>query len=259
MSRNSSAFFSSEVASTSSAGCRSFTSAFATATWTEVGNTSFDDCEALTWSFGCTWTSVPVELAVRERREDLVGVHVGRGARTGLEDIDREVGVVGRRRSPCPPRCGSPRRAGRRGRPVPRSRRRRPSSPGLVRRCARSRASCRRSGSSPPHAVSVRCTGRQRGPSLRPSCRARCGIPASFFPSLLEVRGCGIWWVRAARLRPRGRRCAGGSGQVRVRRSTGMPLASTIGPRCDDGVHATVVQPVGEARRSPDGLRAGPA
>lgn len=25
-----------------------------TATCTDVGNTSFDDCDALTWSFGCT-------------------------------------------------------------------------------------------------------------------------------------------------------------------------------------------------------------
>ena len=29
-------------------------SAWVTAMWTEVGKTSFDDCEALTWSFGCT-------------------------------------------------------------------------------------------------------------------------------------------------------------------------------------------------------------
>ena len=59
MSRNSSAFFSSEVARTSRAGLRSFTSAFVTATCTEVGNTSLDDCEAFTWSLGWTVTSVP--------------------------------------------------------------------------------------------------------------------------------------------------------------------------------------------------------
>lgn len=29
-------------------------SAWVTAMCTEVGNTSFDDCEALTWSLGCT-------------------------------------------------------------------------------------------------------------------------------------------------------------------------------------------------------------
>ena len=29
-------------------------SAAVTAMCTDVGNTSFDDCEALTWSFGCT-------------------------------------------------------------------------------------------------------------------------------------------------------------------------------------------------------------
>jgi hypothetical protein len=29
-------------------------SACVTAMWTEVGKTSLDDCDALTWSFGCT-------------------------------------------------------------------------------------------------------------------------------------------------------------------------------------------------------------
>ena len=52
MEENSSAFFSREVARVSMAGMRVLTSALVTARWTEVGKTSFEDCEALTWSFG---------------------------------------------------------------------------------------------------------------------------------------------------------------------------------------------------------------
>src|SRR5699024_11770843 len=37
-----------------SAGCKSLTNALVTATCTDGGNTSLDDCEALTWSLGCT-------------------------------------------------------------------------------------------------------------------------------------------------------------------------------------------------------------
>ncbi len=37
-----------------SAGTSSFTSMPVAARWIEVGNTSLEDCEALTWSFGCT-------------------------------------------------------------------------------------------------------------------------------------------------------------------------------------------------------------
>src|SRR5690606_12160939 len=51
---HSSAFFSKAIARWSSAGTRSVMSASVTATWTDVGKTSFDDCDALTWSFGCT-------------------------------------------------------------------------------------------------------------------------------------------------------------------------------------------------------------
>src|SRR5699024_551998 len=42
-----------------SAGCKSLTNALVTATCTDVGNTSLDDCEALTWSLGCTVVSDP--------------------------------------------------------------------------------------------------------------------------------------------------------------------------------------------------------
>ena len=65
-----------------------------TAMCTEVGNTSFDDCDALTWSFGCT---VEPSFARRERREHLVHVHVRGGAasRSG-----RRRSGTGRRSSP---------------------------------------------------------------------------------------------------------------------------------------------------------------
>ena len=70
-------------------------SAAVAATWTEVGKTSLEDCEALTWSFG--WTPCRCRRLERARGQlgdDLVGVHVRRRARTGLEDVDREVAVV---------------------------------------------------------------------------------------------------------------------------------------------------------------------
>ncbi len=51
------ALASSDSARCSSAGTSDRTRASVTATCTDVGKTSFEDCEALTWSFGCT--SVP--------------------------------------------------------------------------------------------------------------------------------------------------------------------------------------------------------
>ena len=47
-------FFRSARASSSSAGRRSTSTACVAATWIADGNTSFDDCDALTSSFGCT-------------------------------------------------------------------------------------------------------------------------------------------------------------------------------------------------------------
>ena len=44
----------SATASTVSAGISSNESAAAAAMWIDVGNTSLEDCDALTWSFGCT-------------------------------------------------------------------------------------------------------------------------------------------------------------------------------------------------------------
>ena len=66
------------------------------ATWTDVGKTSLEDCEALTWSFGWTTLSLPAacEGARCELGDDLVGVHVRGRAGAGLEDVDREVAVV---------------------------------------------------------------------------------------------------------------------------------------------------------------------
>lgn len=48
------AFVSSEAASGSRASGGVCSTAPVTATCTEVGNTSLEDCEALTWSLGCT-------------------------------------------------------------------------------------------------------------------------------------------------------------------------------------------------------------
>ena len=86
-------------------GSRSSVTASAAATWIAVGKVSLLDWLALTWSLG--WTSTPA--AGGERRDHLVGVHVGAGARAGLEDVDRELVVVlGRRR----PRGGGRDRVG---------------------------------------------------------------------------------------------------------------------------------------------------
>ena len=60
------------------------------ATWIEVGKVSLLDWLALTWSLGCASTP----RAGGERGEHLVHVHVGAGARAGLEDVDRELVVV---------------------------------------------------------------------------------------------------------------------------------------------------------------------
>ncbi len=67
----------------------------ATATWSAVGNVSFDDWLMFTWSFG--WIGA---LPPRTPRRQLVGapgdhlvhVHVRLGARAGLPDAERELG-----------------------------------------------------------------------------------------------------------------------------------------------------------------------
>ena len=53
-----------------------------------AGTVSFDDCEALTWSFA--WTAAP-RPAAGQRGQHLVDVHVRRRARAGLEHVDREL------------------------------------------------------------------------------------------------------------------------------------------------------------------------
>ena len=73
---------------------RSSMSAPVTAMCTEVGNTSFEDCDALTWSFGCTGEP---RSARGERREHLVHVHVRRGA---ADRSGRRRSGTGRRDSP---------------------------------------------------------------------------------------------------------------------------------------------------------------
>ena len=72
------------------AGTRSLITALVAAMWIDEGKTSFEDCDALTWSLGCT--SRP-SRSRRQRRDDLVGVHVARRARARLEDVDGEVRV----------------------------------------------------------------------------------------------------------------------------------------------------------------------
>ena len=61
------------------AGMRSTTTASVAAMWIAEGNTSFDDCDALTWSFGCTGAP---SRSVASVREHLVRVHVRRRARS---------------------------------------------------------------------------------------------------------------------------------------------------------------------------------
>ncbi|GMA34936.1 hypothetical protein GCM10025876_11400 [Demequina litorisediminis] len=63
------------------------------ATCTEVGNTSLDDWEQLTWSFG--WTSRPRVRVASVAMTSLV--FMLSGARAGLKDVDGEVGVMGAR------------------------------------------------------------------------------------------------------------------------------------------------------------------
>ena len=70
------------------------------ATWIEVGKVSLLDWLALTWSLGCT--STPARRG--EAGEHLVHVHVGAGARAGLEDVEREVRRRARR---CAPRSAA--------------------------------------------------------------------------------------------------------------------------------------------------------
>ena len=78
-------------------GSRSSATASAAATWMAVGKVSLEDWPALTWSLG--WTLGPAQAG--EVGDHLVDVHVGAGARAGLEDVDRElVGVLARRDRP---------------------------------------------------------------------------------------------------------------------------------------------------------------
>src|SRR5690348_8055377 len=62
---NSTALRSREAARYSRAGIRSLIRADVAATWTDVGKTSLEDCEALTWSFG--WTTLSLPAAARAR------------------------------------------------------------------------------------------------------------------------------------------------------------------------------------------------
>ena len=87
-SANSSALRDSDSSRCCSAGIRSRTIAPVAATWIADGKTSLDDCEALTWSFGCT--GLPSASVARVAMTSLVFMLLDvPGA--GLEDVDREV------------------------------------------------------------------------------------------------------------------------------------------------------------------------
>ena len=67
-----------------------------TAMCTEVGNTSFDDCEALTWSFGCTGRAELRRVASVASTSFMF--MFDEVPRAGLVDVDRELVVVARPR-----------------------------------------------------------------------------------------------------------------------------------------------------------------
>ena len=90
---NSRCFLRNAFASFSAAGISSSATASAAARCTADGNTSFDDCDAFTWSFGMHRAVAP-SARRRQARDHLVRVHVRRRARPGLERVDRELVVV---------------------------------------------------------------------------------------------------------------------------------------------------------------------
>ena len=195
------------------------------ARWIEDGNTSLEDCEAFTTSFGCTGRPEP---PVGERGQHLVHVHVGRGARAGLEHVHRELGVVG---------TGDDLRGGRldRLRHAPAA-----ITPSAALACGGGRLDLcqrgdlrpfqrgyRRSGSSPRPAASAPATAHPPVPGPRPSCRARCGTRRPCHPSwssrAATARGQSLWYcadsvlVRDGGLRPAP--TAGGRPRARRRRA----------------------------------------
>ncbi len=160
----------------SSAGSSSRSTARAALTWIAVGITSLLLCPMLTWSFGCTGVAGD---AARQRGDHLVGVHVGAGARAGLEDVHRKLGVVMTRRR-------RPRQLP--GWPQQRPRSSRPSSsfaPAAAHLTSPRRAmNARRHGAPADREILHRplglrapqCLGRH--PAARPCCLARPDNPA---------------------------------------------------------------------------------
>ena len=138
------------------------------------GSCRSSDWHLLTSSLGWTCRSPP-SRRVASVRDDLVHVRVRRGARAGLVDVDRELGVVAavgdlgggggdRLGDVVGSRPSSRVRLGRRLLDQGEG----PDEPSR-------QAAGRRSGSSGPPAASRRRTGRRPGPPSRPSSRARCG------------------------------------------------------------------------------------
>ena len=204
-----------------------------------MGNTSFDDWEALTSSFGCTGAT---EARGRERPEHLVDVHVRRGAAAGLVDVDRELvevlardDLVGR----ADDRLDD---VGRQHAELAVHDRRAALDAGQRDDLRVLEAASRRSGSSRPRAASAPPRARRGGPAPRPSCRARCGrgrprtSSGSFAGSVQRVGGSagvaarrsaarrapprgGSWRRRRPRYRPPPRRRAARTRRAARRRS----------------------------------------
>ena len=138
------------------------------------GKVSLDDCDALTWSLGCT--GAPSRSVASEASTSLVFMLVEvPGA--GLEDVDRELRV--------PFAAARPRRPAR-AMALATSvgnhaefgvdRRRRPLDRGQRVHQARARPAARSPGSSRPPAGSAPATWRRWARAPRPSSRARSGI-----------------------------------------------------------------------------------
>ena len=161
----------------------------------------------LTWSLG--WIGFSACEAVAADQLDgpvgdhLVGVHVARGARAGLKDVDRKLIVelavgdfaaggqqrldlLGRRAGSCPCRSACPDRDWRR---------RRRTSPGPGRGSAPAAAASRRSESSRRRAASARRNRPWRGRAPRPSNLVRCETRSSCVPKM--SRRCQHSWLPA--------------------------------------------------------------
>ena len=192
-SSNSRALAASDVGERSSAGSRSSTSSSSAARCTADGKTSFERLAHVD-------VVVRVHVLARERRDHLVGVHVRRGARAGLEDVDRELVVELAGRDPVAgggdplgllrveqPELGVHARRGGLD-PAEPARHRRPGS--ARRRPGSCRSPC---AVSPPQSSSARSRSRLMRSSLASQLAERAGVRAARPSSRSFTRGrpCG--------------------------------------------------------------------